>query len=72
MGIVALKSQPNAEIIDALEELVQDAKDGRLSGVVMVSIESTTLQTRFFTAGIDDRWRLMAFLHHTIYKLQTD
>lgn len=57
------------DVVNYLEEMLRDAKDGKITGFAAVSRSNGACE--FTNAGIPNRFELTGYLTHLIYKLQS-
>lgn len=69
---LAKKPEPNKEVVEFLEEALARAKLGEVAGILLLEQDSNGGAVSYSTSGIKDRFRTTGFLHHAIFKLQTD
>lgn len=73
MGNIKLLTppEPNQELIDTLENMLTDVRNGEILGLVAVSQDKSGA-AYFACHGIKDRWHVLGFLSHLMFKLQKD
>ena len=65
--VTALTHKTDPGVIEILEGLLKDAREGNLIGVVVASKNKDACF--YSTAGLRDRYETIGYLHHMIFKL---
>ena len=69
--LVAFTRPPCPEVVEYLEEQLERARKGDMTGVLMVSQDGNG-DVWYTVAGIKDRMTVLGVLSHAMHKLQTD
>jgi hypothetical protein len=73
-GIRELKAvniQPDPVVIEFLEDALADAKAGKTTGVLIVA-QDREGGASYAITGIKNRFTVMGFLYHALFRLQSD
>ena len=69
-NLAAITPKTDPDVIEILEGLLKDAKDGKLIGVVVATKQKDACY--YSTAGMRDRYETIGYLHHMIFKLHQE
>lgn len=61
--------QPDPDVLTYLAQALEDAKAGKLTGVLLVTQQQDGA-AQYSIAGIKDRFTVLGYLTHALYKLQ--
>lgn len=62
--------KPADGVIDVLKKALTQAKDGEITGIVLLTESETGVA--YHTHGLRDRYQTSGILFHALYKLQSD
>ena len=65
-----LKRPQDPDVVAILEQALEDAKNGEVSGVLL--LEQRPGGSRYHLAGIEDRFAQTGYLYHVLHRLQYD
>lgn len=68
--IEVVKPKPNQDLIGVLEEALQRAREGEISGIALFEVHPGGLH--YHTTGVPNRWEAMGYLVHMLHKLALD
>ena len=60
--------EPEPNVVRYLEEALEDARSGKLRGIVLMARDANGLS--YTVAGVEDRFAVVGYLTNAIYKLQ--
>lgn len=68
--LVALKRDADPLIVEYLEAVLTEAREGKTTGVLILAQDAEGL--RYSIAGITERFEVIGWLSHAIYKLNSE
>lgn len=68
--LAKIEPKPDLEIVARLEELLARAKSGEDFGFLILTQDKSGIT--YNVAGVRDRYKVLGWLSHAMYKLQSD